>query len=536
MSSADERPATKASARLRWRARAIQGLLGARRAALRGLAPAASIVAPVLFLHLALVCLHFSAARFHPWIGLLLLPPVALEIAFTRWFEVRRYGWHVTVVLGLVARLAFIGGCYYLLIWRYMQYKYEVDIIVAGLVDWPLVGRMLWQASPLLAGLLAIPLLVAHGVLTCRYRLFRLTTVVLLPTLATVLLFRVLYFHPASGWRGIGGQRPSDVQKVFPPPGPPRVPRLTTPLFARSIYVAPDDGWIALTAGATFGSRDLRHRRPNFLWMDLKTKRTAYELIGPVRIMTSSCDRTLYYAPWHGHQLHAFDTRTQRFATYPLPGAVNGHRVNEINAVYHDCRAARVYIANAQPPVLFVWDTRGKRVVRTLDLSRLAGFRPSMSPGRIQRSPRDGRLVMLLHGIYQVLELGTHPVAPRRLSRLPVSAFDLAYTPHGAFAYAPSFFRGEIWKLNADTLAPVARLEAPPQCRRLAVSSDGALLYVTSYLHGRLHVYELAKGREAFSIYVSPKLEGLFQTRRYLYLYGAEGVFRVRHEDLRRRL
>ena len=68
------------------------------------------------------------------------------------------------------------------------------------------------------------------------------------------------------------------------------------------------------------------------------------------------------------------------------------------------------------------------------------------------------------------------------------------------------------------------------------IKPDGALLYAASFLYGRLHVYDVAKNREAFSLYVTPKIEGLFQTRRYLYIYGAEGVFRIRHEALRKRL
>jgi hypothetical protein len=190
-----------------WRAQALRfGRIG-----LVGLAPLLVMWAEIFYHHFLYQWLYLGPATFGYWLIPLALPPLAGEIAFTRWFEVGRHGWRVWVIAGLVGRLVVLLACFWLLVWMPMQEKGTLGILHPQIGFWPWVTRLAWIASPYLGMILAVPLVALYG-LSCRLRIGRFVTAVALPMLATLLLFRVLVFHPTSWWRFSNGVRPLYVE------------------------------------------------------------------------------------------------------------------------------------------------------------------------------------------------------------------------------------------------------------------------------------------------------------------------------------
>jgi len=500
---------------------------------LLGLAPLLVILGEVFFFHVLHHWLYFGPTDIGHWVLLLALPPLALEVLFTRHYEVRRYGWRIWVILGLVGRIVFLLFCYYLLVYDPATHRNQPDIVHPIIGTWPLAMRLFWLASPYLGALLAV-VLVACYALSCRLRVGRLTAVVVLPTLATYLLFYVFYFHPTSWWRFSNGQRPDYVEHVWPTKGSAAVPRgMPRPFFPRAIYVHPDDHFVAVTSGATFGS-DI-NQKPNFLWFDLRTRASKYLTQDTIRRFSSECPETLYFGAWHGPIFYGFDVASRRFHRHAVPKLVDGFRVVEFMHVLHACDQHRVYLANNNNPIIFVWDTAKQKLAKTIKLAHLPKGKYGDSIAMILRNPKLRRLYVLKLGHYPLIEIDERTLTVRRQKRLPYYGIDMAVSPDGSTLYVFGFMRGYVLKLDARTLEVQARFSAPVHGRRLLVSADGRRLYLASYLHGTLQVLDAETGRERLKIFVTPKIEGLYQTRRYLYLYGAEGVFRIPLGELAKR-
>jgi len=500
-----------------------------------GLAPLLVVWAEIFYCHFLNQWLYLGTASFGYWLCLLALPPLAGEVAFTRWYEVRRYGWRVWVTVGFVGRLVFVLGCFWLLVWMPMQEKGSLGIIHPQIGFWPWVTRMMWIASPYLGALLAAPL-VALYVLGCRFRIGRWVTGVALPMLATLLLFQVLYFHSTSWWRFSNGARPRYVEKVYPtgrldavPPGMPY------PFQARDIYVDPTESYLALLSGATMGHKT--YSQPNFIWLDLLTGEMVYYKMGQNRRFTVECSDFIYFAPWKTRNMYAFDVSSRTITAHALPVKAQGHAVREFMHTVHACGLGRVYIANNNNPVVFVWDTRRSRLIKTFELARLDGGRLGDTIVQLLRNPKLGVLYAVTVGPgFQLVEIDERTLRVKRTRRLPYHAIDVALSPDGLTLYSQALFRGYVSKIDARTLRPLAHFDAPVHGRRLLVSRDGKWLYLASYLHGTFEVLDARSGVRRLRIFITPKIEGLYQTARHLWFYGAEGVFRLPLAELARRL
>ena len=103
---------------------------------------------------------YFRELHFHflygpalaSWIYLLLIvPPLTLELGFTRFFEVPRHGWRLTVLAGLVVRAGFIAALQYLFVWETLRMKNTPDFFIPLIGQWPAATRIAWIASPWLS-------------------------------------------------------------------------------------------------------------------------------------------------------------------------------------------------------------------------------------------------------------------------------------------------------------------------------------------------------------------------------------------------
>jgi hypothetical protein len=186
---------------------------------------------------------------------------------------------------------------------------------------------------------------------------------------------------------------------------------------------------------------------------------------------------------------------------------------------------------------VFVWDTRRGKLVKTFELARLPGGRLGDTIVQLLRNPKLGVLYVVTVGpVFQLVEIDERTLKVKRTRRLPYLAIDVALSPDGLTLYSQGLFRGYVSKIDARTLKPLAHFDAPVHGRRVLVSRDGRWLYLASYLHGTFEVLDARTGRRHLRIFITPKIAGLYQTARHLWFYGAEGVFRVRLDEIAKRL
>jgi len=481
------------------------------------------------------------------------LPLLASEYAATKFIEERRLG------PGPLLRLALAGRLLFLLLLSALFFLFPITAygrpdIFAPLVGlWHFVAWIMLYASPLPAAALLTGLAAAYWTLVYRRAGFRLTVTVLLPAAGAAGLFLLLYFFPGGFPRELR-RPPAALEKVFPAAGYAGPNGEAWPagvMYPHEIYAAPDDSWAALSFGATFG-RD-NPPKPSFAWVDLREPqfRAFYER-GQVRRFSTECPNRLYFAPWHASYLLEYVPGSDSVKRLPLPDRAGGWPVEELFAVHNAC--GRIYAVNNLNPALFELDASG-RLLKSLSLNEAGLAGNGAVVFQVKRNPRRKTVLVSLYGkdpaakpgfwrlMWFMQWLGAQP--GRRVFEFdedtlelkgasdPSRAFmDLALSPDGKRVYAPSIFTQDIYMLNADDLKIIGKIHAPFHVRKLEFSADGKYLYAASYLGGDVVVYDAASSARLGSFYVTPRLEGLSATKKYLYAAGAGGVFRIPNDKI----
>lgn len=481
------------------------------------------------------------------------VPLLVLEYAATRSLEAKRLGPGPLVWLPMAGRMAFLLLLSALFFLFPITAHGRPDIFAPLVGLWHFVGWIMLYANPLPAAALLTLIGAAYWALVYRRSAFRLTITLLLPAAGAAGLFVLLYFYPGGPLRELRS-RPAGLEKVFPAAGYAGADGETWPegtLHPHEVYAAPDDSWAALSFGATFGSDAAP--RPSFAWVDLRRPefRAFYEG-SQVRRFSSECPGRLYFAPWHAPYLVEYVPGADSLKRLPLPASLGGWPVEELFAVHNAC--GRVYAVNNLNPALFALDGSGK-LLKSLSLHEAGLIGNGAVVFQVKRNPRRRTLLVSLYGqdpearpgfwrlMWFMHWIGAQP--GRRILEFdentlqltgasdPSRAFmDLALSPDGRRVYAPSVFTQDIYMLDAENLKIIGKIDAPFHVRKLEFSVDGKFLYAGSYLGGDVVVYEVSSSRRLGSFYVTPRIEGLSATKKYLYAAGAGGLFRIPNDKI----
>lgn len=457
-------------------------------------------------------------------------PVLAVEFFASRAFEFKNHGLKKSAVLGFVLRMLF------LLAMGFAVFYYPVSVRDLPDTYAPLVWRfhevvkICWLASPAAAFCALAFLVFAYWKLTFQKRNFRFTTTLFLPAAVTAWLFSLIYFNPSDVLHSLKKERAPGFERVFPAAGE----KTGGAFFPHDLYVSPGDEWAAVSMGSTFGRR--KTEKINFVWIDLKSGRSEIFRGSQVRRFYTECPRTLYFAPWHSSFLVKYSPGKENQEVIPLPQTLNGFPVRELFAVYNDCDSGLVYAASNVNPGIFVYDVRAGKLKETVNLAGMGGLWPSTHVFAVK--PHDGRksLFLSLYSEYSLVEIGLDDFEIKnktaRVWDLRNAFFDFAFSPDGKHVYAPSVFRGILFKFDADTLREEKRIKAPPHCRSLCFSKDGKYLFLASYLTGEILIYDAETDEKVLSLYVTPRAEAVFATQDYLYVAGSGGLFRAEIRDI----
>jgi DNA-binding beta-propeller fold protein YncE len=502
-----------------------------------GVAPIGLQVA-LLFFGLAVVRWIQATDAPSPFFYLLALIPPFAELWFSYAFEIRERGVRIPVVVGAAVRVLFAAFVGFLFVVVPLRLKGTWDNwFVQDLAQSPRFLQLVWGYSPLAAVALGAMCAWAYLRWTVRRRQARLTTTVLLPGVATFLLFLLLYHFPHLSLRGPRGVRPDFVTQVWTPAhADHRIPR--------EVVVSPDERFAVATFGSTFPmdasdppANELRLNpvrcdppmrmecRRNLALIDLESGTTRTWSMPMTRRFFSEDPQRTFVLPYRISEL--LDLRIDgTIRKHPLPALVDGQPFDEVNFVYYAADLGRVYLANGNNPVVLVWDARAERVEKALQLAgwnRLALGDVLLS---IARSRSRGRLYVSAKADHpQIVEIDEAGLQPLR-SFTP-AGYDVQVSPDEKSIFSASFLTGEIWRFDSESLRLEATLPAPVQSRRISFSPDGTQLFAASYLTGELVVYDTRTNRKVRSFYVAPRLEGMSVAGGGLYLLSAEGLFRV---------
>jgi hypothetical protein len=470
-----------------------------------------------------------------PWMLLLLLPVLAVELAATRWLDSPVQGRHARLRnrLGLGGRLAFVTFAFFMLIGRAAAFPDSPEIYTPLLGFGPGVAWLTFLATPRVAIIGAVLLVVMYLFLTVWRGRFRMTTTVILPGLFALGLFHFWYAFPASPLHMETRAIEAPVQQVFPfdpPPGhPPLQSRLEAP---RGLHVLPDEERFVASYGVTFHPFTSAIR-PNLVRVDL-ANREFHELSGSViRRFQSTCSDRLYLVPWHDHMLLGLDPATGVIDRTPLPRTHRDEPIEEINHVLHDCEVGRVFVSNSRNPVVIVWDTETRKVSRILDLVGDAGLRMGDSLTMVQPNPVLGRFYVGIVSKWQLLELDGRTLEPLRHLAMPEQTLEYHVTRDGAYLFISSAMGKNIWKVDARTFRIEATFQGPIHCRRIETTADGQVLIALGYVTGDVRTYDTATGRLLRTFYVGPKAEGMYVSERFVWVSTASGVSRIPIDALR---
>lgn len=476
----------------------------------------------------------------HGWWPLLLaLPPLVAEIGFTLAFEVRIRGWVVGVLIGLAGRLLFLLFMAHTFVLRAIQVRGTANNVIPQLGRAPEVLKITWLASPVFATVLLTACLGVYLYWTAMRCKGRYTTTVLLPSVASCLLFGLMYELPEVSLDESLHRRPEFVKRIWKPTNPDQ-------RYPREVYVTPDES----SAVVGFGSGlELRTTdappnelelpgctpgecRRNLALLNLKTGGTQSYAMKHLRRFFSECGGPVFLTPQYTPFM--LELRLDgSILKHPLPATLGSERLDELIYAYRACDRGLVYIASNHNPAILAADARSGEVVDSVELAGWNGIMKTDSMHDMARNTTRFLLYVLMFGSHrQLAEIAEEGLRPLRAVELPGEGVDLAVSPNGETIFVSSLLSPEIWRLDAETLKVTAVLKAPTMCRRVAVSPDGKLLFAASYLNGELHVYDAGSGRKLLSFWVAPKLDGMIIAGKGVYLLSATGLWRIALEDL----
>jgi hypothetical protein len=483
---------------------------------------------------------HFyliSETRAAGLVFLAVIPLLISEFMATKFWEAEKYGWSKRV------KLAFFGRCTVLLcmglifFWYPIKMKDEANLVASLIWKWPDVVRISWEASVLPASFFLIVILVFYYQFSVRRRLFRFVSTFFIPGVATILLFSLLYFSPTSFLRTWNLKRAGAVEFIFPKEDS-NFKKSFLPkggFFAHDLYVEKNDDWAMLSTGPTFRNRK-NEDSLNFLWVDLKNFKFQTFFGSQVRRFYSECSEKFYFSPWHRSVLFEYKPGAKSFKEIELPDEIAGQKVKEIFSVYHDCQNKKVYAVNNINPALFVLDTSDNKLKKSLSLVEKNGIRQGSHIFAVTRNALRKTIILAMYSKYPLVELDEKTLAFKNkieLSKYPYAYFDVVISPDGEYLYAPSIFKKRIMKFNAKTFKLVKSIKSEAHCRKLVFSKDGRWFFAVSYLTGKVFVYDTATDKMLASFYITPRAETLYITDNYLYIAGAEGLFRISNKDLK---
>jgi outer membrane protein assembly factor BamB len=474
----------------------------------------------------------YADLRGGAWVWLLLVPFLAIEVATTWALELptrRGPAQRRREAVALAARLAFVAAYFWAIAVRAAQTAHTPDIHASLVVRWPHVFLLSLRTSPRLAALLLVSVGVAFALLTVRRCRWRLTTTALAPGIGAMAIFQLFYFYPGSAWRLERHARAPEAERVFPAPGlAGNVSLDGTTFFARDLHVGADEQTVVGTFGRTFALLGVVSLpTPSLVQIDLGRRTYEARWTSVIRRFQSTCDDRLFMSPWHGSRLLEVDPATRAVTEHVLPDRVNGFSIEEINWVLNDCGRGRVYAGNSRNPVVFVWDARRGELARELNLVGTGGVRLGDSVGLVLPNPATRRVYVGMFGTWHLVELDEDTLAPTRFLRLEEDPWDVALSPDGAFLYVSAWFVGRISKIDARTLEVVARFDVPPHSRRVQPTPDGSTLVVVSYLTGEVLALDARTGEERRRMFVAPKPEGLYVSAHYAWVSASDGIYRI---------
>lgn len=467
------------------------------------------------------------------WTPVLILPPLILDLFFTRYFEINKHGLKPLVVIELIARIVFISVLFNMFIWKPVHMTNVPDNVNPLLYGWPYLILFFWSATPIVAFILGFMTTSFYLLITCRLRLMRFSSVIVFPGVATYILFSLFYFLSTSPLRLETRRRPDFVKTVFSAKdfSNGKSPFNKYISFGREVYVDPNDSFVFASFGPTFG--DTRSK-PNAVWFDLKTKEYEAFEMSAVKHFYSECQEKIFFAPWHQQKFYSFEPNQKLISSYSLPKYVDGFPVFEIFFVYHACEAQRVYLVTLRNPNLFIWDSSANRLLKTINFVGKSGLSVHDYFGDIARNPHTQRVYVIALGMEHssLIEIDEQKMDISRVLRLPGDSVDVSVSNDGKNIYISGFYNDAITIVDAEKLITKKVFKSPRQCRRIALSKDDKLLFVNSFITGEFLVYDAITGKCLMRMYITPKPEGLYVTDKYVYVLGAEGLFKISNIDI----
>ncbi|MCK5584415.1 MAG: WD40 repeat domain-containing protein, partial [Elusimicrobiales bacterium] len=477
-----------------------------------------------------------SETRSAKLVFLAVIPLLISEFLATKFWEASKYGWTNRVKAAFFARCVILFGAGLIFFWYPVKMKDSAGLIAPLIWRWVDVVRISWEASIFPASFFLIFILFFYYQFTVKRRLFRFVSTLFIPFVATVLLFSLLYFNPTSFFRTWNLKRPSEVESVFPKENSDFKNKFLPQgdFFPHDLYVEKNDAWAMFSNGPTFRSAKDEDKL-SFLWINLKNLEFQAFLGGQIRRFYSECSDKFYFSPWHKSVLFEYAPGSKTFKNIDLPGEVAGEKVKELFSVYHDCQNKKVYVANNINPALFVLSSLDNKLEKSLSLVGKNGIRQGSHIFAVKRNPFRKTIILSMYPKYSLIELDEKTLAFKNkmgVIQHRCAYFDVVVSSDGKYLYAPAIFRKQIMKFNAETFELVKKIKSEPHCRKLVFSKDGRWLFAVSYLTGKVLIYDVESDSMLTSFYVTPRAETLYATDKYLYIAGAEGLFRISNEAL----
>jgi hypothetical protein len=287
----------------------------------------------------------------------------------------------------------------------------------------------------------------------------------------------------------------------------------------------------------TFGQSFIRPTKPT-VWpliasKDLETNAFHYRLWFGNLQGSTSIGHSIIVAPWESakiFELSTADLSTIKEIDFGIINPVAGQLIAwEPISIVKDVSEEFLYITSENTPVLLKYDLTTKKLLNIINFWKLGLVENGGLSYALAQSPTSRMVyVTTSPGDNDIIEVDPDSATVKRILNLnDFCGSALVIDDQGKYLYFQSGYIDNLYKIDLGTFSVVKILHGALSAKRLILDKAHNSIYVLDYFSGEVFPIDIDSGKKYWTLKVGPHPHGMAMTDNYLWINSIAGAFRI---------
>lgn len=270
------------------------------------------------------------------------------------------------------------------------------------------------------------------------------------------------------------------------------------------------------------------NRHPSLLELD--TEKKGIKPIEEREIRSFAVDESrkiIYAGVWNGASILKIDKESFKILG-KIDFSADACFDEELLAFYYDPGKDLIFAALNTSKKIIKHDLKTGKNVAAIDLWQ-QGFKRIGSIWNLRYAWHLNRLYAVIFNCdFSIIEIDPDEFKITRRIKLPGQAGDLGFDEANNTMFVSDLILPSLWQVDLNTLKVHRASNVPFGIRQIHTDLKSGIIFILSYLDGKLMAVRNGTGKIEKEIYVGSAPGGFFATEEYFYISSFAGVVRVR--------